>query len=304
VSGACTGEEPAAIAVPPGVLPGKRLRPRPHYELLTCGCFGHELVGLDAAELRAEDRLYALQAGGVRWHRCLRCDSWLPIAPPRDPTRDHPPERSEIELPLRGRPLRDKIVLRAIAVDRAFHFAILGLVAIALWVFAAHAHELRDTFFKVLSDLQGPVAASTQHPAGWAGKVHDLLSARVGTLHAVALAAAGYAVLEGVEAVGLWYQRRWAEYLTFLATTGLLPLEVYELSHRFSVLKIAGMVVNVAVVIYLLLAKRLFGLRGGGAAERAERERDLGWAALERNSAVPALVEAPGVEAPKPEAAR
>jgi uncharacterized membrane protein (DUF2068 family) len=285
--------EPAAIAVPPGVAPRKRLRPRPHYELLTCGWCGHELVGIDAADLRREDGLYALQDAGVRWHRCLRCDSWLPLAPPREPARRYPPDRSEIELPLRGRPLRDKIVLRLIAIDRALHFFVLGLVAIALWVFAAHEHELRDTFYKVLSDLQGPVAASTQHPAGWAGKIHDLLSARVGTLHAVALAAAGYAVLEGVEAVGLWFAKRWAEYLTFLATTGLLPLEVYELSHRFSVLKIVGIVVNLAVVVYLLLAKRLFGLRGGGKAERAERERDLGWAAVERNSAVPALVEAP-----------
>jgi len=293
VSPAPSGGESAAVAAPPGVKPGKRLRPRLHYELLTCGWRGHELVGTDAAELRPQDRLYALEAGGTRWHRCLRCDSWLPIVPPGHPRRRHPPERSEIELPLRGRPLRDKIVLRLIAIDRAFHFLVLGAVAIALWVFAAHEHELRDTFYKVLSDLQGPVAASTQHPVGWAGKIHDLLSARVGTLHAVALAAAGYAALEGVEAVGLWFARRWAEYLTFLATTGLLPLEVYELAHRFSVLKIIGLIINLAVVVYLLRAKRLFGLRGGGAAERTERERDLGWAAVERNSAVPALVEAP-----------
>ena len=56
---------------------------------------------------------------GVRWHRCLRCDSWLPFPPPEDPVRRHPPDRDEIELPLRGKPLRDKIVLRVIAVDRA-----------------------------------------------------------------------------------------------------------------------------------------------------------------------------------------
>ena len=44
------------------------------------------------------------------------------------------------------------------------------------------------------------------------------------------------------------------------------------------------MIVNVAIVLYLLLAKRLFGLRGGGALERAERERDIGWPALERGT--------------------
>ena len=41
-------------------------------------------------------------------------------------------------------------------------------------------------------------------------------------------------------------------------------------------------VINVAVVAYLLHAKRLFGVRGGAAADEAERERDVGWGALER----------------------
>jgi hypothetical protein len=36
--------------------------------------------------------------------------------------------------------------------------------------------------------------------------------------------------------------------------------------------------------IYLLLAKRLFGLRGGAAAGEAESEHDRGWEALERTT--------------------
>jgi hypothetical protein len=49
-----------------------------------------------------------------------------------------------------------------------------------------------------------------------------------------------------------------------------------------SPLKVLTLLLNLAVVVYLLLAKRLFGLRGGAAAEEAERERDSGWQALER----------------------
>jgi len=91
-----------------------------------------------------------------------------------------------------------------------------------------------------------------------------------------------YAALEGIEAVGLWYQKRWAEYLTLIATSLFLPLEVIEMVHHFTAFKVVAFVINVAVVVYLLFAKRLFGLRGGAAADEALRERDMGWAALER----------------------
>jgi uncharacterized membrane protein (DUF2068 family) len=78
--------------------------------------------------------------------------------------------------------------------------------------------------------------------------------------------------------------KRWAEYLTLIVTASFLPLEVYELSERFSVLKVITFVINVAVVVYLLYAKRLFGLRGGAAAEEAARSADAGWPALERTT--------------------
>jgi hypothetical protein len=58
---------------------------------------------------------------------------------------------------------------------------------------------------------------------------------------------------------------------------------------------VIAFVINVAVVIYLLLAKRLFGLRGGLAADRAEGALDQGWEALERTAppSAPAAAGAP-----------
>jgi hypothetical protein len=47
---------------------------------------------------------------------------------------------------------------------------------------------------------------------------------------------------------------------------------------------VIAFIVNVAVVVYLLYAKRLFGLRGGAAANEAESEHDRGWGALERTA--------------------
>jgi uncharacterized membrane protein (DUF2068 family) len=84
--------------------------------------------------------------------------------------------------------------------------------------------------------------------------------------------------------VGLWYAKRWAEYLTFVAITVLVPIEIYELSLSVSVFKLLTLAINLAIVVYLLLAKRLFGLRGGHRAE-IERRRELGgWAAIDRKS--------------------
>jgi uncharacterized membrane protein (DUF2068 family) len=269
----------------PGVEPASRFRPRFHYELVVCGLRGHRLVGTDAQELRPQDAIFARVIDGVRWHRCLRCDGWLPMDAPEPPARRHPPEREEIALPLRGRPLRDKIVLRAIAIDRAFHFLILGLIAAAIFVLAANRDELRDDFYRVVADFEGGVGSQLDLPKhGLLHTVDDLLSLQSGTLRLVGAAVAVYALIEGTEAVGLWLQKRWAEYLTLIATSVFLPLEVYEIARSLSPLKVFAFGVNVAIVVYLLYAKRLFGLRGGAAAEEEDRRRDVGWESLERSS--------------------
>jgi hypothetical protein len=270
-------------AGPPGTQKPRRFRPRFHWELLSCGVAGHELVGTDAAALRAEDALYAREEAGVRWYRCLRCDSWLPLPEPAEPVRRFPPDREQIELPLRGKALRDRVMLRLIAIDRAIHFFVLALLAVVVFLFASNEVRLRHVFYRVANAVQGG-SARPGHSAGSGifrslGHVVDLSS---GTLYAVAAAAAAYAVLEGTEAVGLWLQKRWAEYLTFVATIVFIPYEVYELTRTVSAFKVVALVINVAIAVYLLFAKRLFGLRGGAAAEQREREADSGWAALER----------------------
>ncbi|HEY8408006.1 MAG TPA: DUF2127 domain-containing protein [Gaiellaceae bacterium] len=269
---------------PPGTQRPRRFYPRFHWELLVCGVRGHELIGTDAAHVGPEHRVFAREQDGVRWYRCVRCDSWLPLPPPGNPARAEPPPRDEIELPLRGKALRDKVVLRAIAIDRAFHFVVLGAVAVAIVLVAAHELRLREFIFRVVNGVEGTSGNPTSQTHGIVHTVLHALELRSSTLYLLAAAAGGYAVLEGVEAVGLWYQRRWAEYLTFLAVVVFLPYEIWELSKSISALKIAALVLNVVIAVYLLLAKRLFGLRGGADAEARERLRDQGWSALEETT--------------------
>ena len=270
---------------PPGTQKPRRFRPRFHWELLVCGVRGHELIGTDAARLRPEDAVVVREEAGVRWYRCVRCDSWVPLEPPSHPTRETPPAREQIELPLRGKALRDRIVLRIIAIDRAIHFVVLTALAVAVFLFAAHEVRVRDWFYRVVNAIQGS-AGSPSHVSGhgFLHSIEHIFTLKSSTLYAVAAAAAAYAVLEGVEAVGLWYQKRWAEYLTFVATIAFIPYEIYELSKTVSPLKLVAFIVNIAIALYLLFAKRLFGLRGGGAAEERERKRDVGWEALERTA--------------------
>jgi uncharacterized membrane protein (DUF2068 family) len=269
---------------PPGTQAPRRFRPRLHWELLICSVRGHALIGLDAAALGQQDAILAREdSAGTRWYRCLRCDSWLALPPPASPTRATAPPREEIALPLRGKPLRDKLVLRLIAVDRAFHFVVLTTLGVLVLLFAADRATLRQTFYKIVADLQGGVAASQSHAShGLLHEIDNAFTTSSAHLHLLGGVLLVYGAVEGVEAVGLWYQRRWAEYLTFLVTTSLLPLEIYEIANRATAFKILAFVINVAVVIYLLRAKRLFGLRGGIAAEHAENALDQGWPALER----------------------
>jgi uncharacterized membrane protein (DUF2068 family) len=269
---------------PPGIEPPRRWRPRLHWELLLCGTRGHELVGTDAAGLRPQDAIFVREdPTETRWYRCLRCDSWLALPSPEHPTRAFPPERDEIELPLRGKPLRDKIVLRLIAVDRAFHLVVLTALGILVLLFSADRATLRHTFYKVVADLQGGVVSGQAHAThGLLHELDNLFTTSSSHLHLLGGALLAYGVVEGIEAVGLWYQYRWAEYLTFLVTASLLPLEIYEIANRATVFKVVAFVVNVLVVAYLLLAKRLFGVRGGTTAERAISALDQGWEALER----------------------
>jgi uncharacterized membrane protein (DUF2068 family) len=58
--------------------------------------------------------------------------------------------------------------------------------------------------------------------------------------------------------VGLAMRRRWAEYLTVIATGILIPYEAYEVIHHVTLFKIGALLLNVAVVGYLAYRKRLF----------------------------------------------
>jgi len=141
----------------------KKRRPDNFYELVTCAWKGHALVGTDVAEIVPADGMVVRERDGVRWYRCLRCDAWVADDPPAQPTRERMPARDEIELPVRGPLLRDRYVLRLIAVDRAIHVIVLTVLAIVLFTFARHDATLHRDYENIMSDLSG----TTPGEASW-----------------------------------------------------------------------------------------------------------------------------------------
>lgn len=60
-----------------------------------------------------------------------------------------------------------------------------------------------------------------------------------------------YAAMLFTEGIGLWLQKRWAEYLTAIATAVFIPFEIYEIYERFTWVRISILALNIFVVWYL-----------------------------------------------------
>jgi uncharacterized membrane protein (DUF2068 family) len=81
------------------------------------------------------------------------------------------------------------------------------------------------------------------------GKVADLTPNKIKSLGVVSFIYAGLFLTEGI---GLWLVKRWAEWFSVIITTSLIPVEIYEIYRHLSALKCLVLILNVAVVGYLL----------------------------------------------------
>lgn len=88
---------------------------------------------------------------------------------------------------------------------------------------------------------------------------------------AFGLGALLYATVFLIEGIGLWRGKKWAEYLTIGVTASLLPVEVMALVHRVTLVRIATLVINTLVIVYLLWELR--------ARSRKERRAAIDYSA-------------------------
>lgn len=62
-----------------------------------------------------------------------------------------------------------------------------------------------------------------------------------------------YAGLFTTEGIGLWMLKRWAEWFTVIITGSLIPIEGYEIVHHTTAIRILVLLINIAVVVYLVV---------------------------------------------------
>lgn len=67
-----------------------------------------------------------------------------------------------------------------------------------------------------------------------------------------AIGSAAYAALFLTEGIGLWLLKRWAEWITVILTTSLVPLEVYEIYRHATAPKLVVLGLNLAIIWYLV----------------------------------------------------
>jgi len=94
--------------------------------------------------------------------------------------------------------------------------------------------------------------------------MHDLTGSR---LHFLIMLAAIYALMRFVEAYGLWFEKRWAEWFALVSGGVYLPVELYELAKGFSWLKTGVLAINLVIAGDMLILL----IRGRAEAAGAER---------------------------------
>jgi len=139
-------------------------------------------------------------------------------------------------------------VLRAVATFELFKglAVLLAAFGILLLVHREDPWDLADGLLRLLHI--SPDHHFAQVLLDWAD---SLTEAKV---WAVAGVAVGYSLLRFVEAYGLWYARAWAEWIALISGTLYLPFEIYKVIHRQNLFHVSVLLLNVAVVLYMVYA--------------------------------------------------
>ncbi len=255
------------------------------WSLLGCGARGHVTFAPDEPGLR--ERFSTTTRDGPAW-RCLRCGTFV-IGPPKvtGPATAVPRVRRDKEL-------RSAFILRVFAVERYLRSILFAGLAIGAWRFDVSRLTVEEAYARELPAVRTLLRqlGFNVHNNHLLGLINRAFTLNSRTLALLAVLAACYAVIEVIEGTGLWLLKRWGEYFAMVATSVFIPYEIYGLAGKVTVIRLGAFLINLALVVYLVWAKRLFGARGGkkayDAALRSESILDAEMAALAAERPEPA----------------
>ncbi|HTW03817.1 MAG TPA: DUF2127 domain-containing protein [Streptosporangiaceae bacterium] len=230
------------------------------WSLLACGQSGH--VTYAPAEPAVRRRLAArADSGGEAW-RCLRCGAFIGGEPQGSgPAAEAPVVRRDKEV-------RSAIILRVFAVERFLRALAVAILAFVVWRFEYARESIEQAYQRelpLLRTLTRQLGFNIDH-SKLVGLFNRALQLSPNTIKLLAILLVCYAAIEIVEGFGLWQGRRWGEYFAMVATSLGLPYEIYDLATKFGVTALVLFLINLALVVYLVVTKRLFGIRGGKRA--------------------------------------
>jgi uncharacterized membrane protein (DUF2068 family) len=123
--------------------------------------------------------------------------------------------------------------------------------AVALGCLKLLHQDVAELAEKVILSLRGD--PDNHLLAGLLRRLSLIEDPQLAKLSAASFVFSGFFALEGT---GLYFEKKWAEYLTLVATAAFVPFELYALFNRFAVLKLLTLLVNLAVIVFLAIAVR------------------------------------------------
>jgi uncharacterized membrane protein (DUF2068 family) len=157
-----------------------------------------------------------------------------------------PPEQASGAIPPAGEPDR---ALRVIAVYKFCKAALMASLALG-------TVRLLNPQVAAWAE-RWATALSLRHDRRLIGNLISIVSGLSNRrLHELAVGAFSVMLLFITEGVGLWMGKRWAEYLTVIATTLFVPFEIVQVARLITPVRIAALLVNLAVVAFLVYRLR------------------------------------------------
>ncbi len=125
------------------------------------------------------------------------------------------------------------------------------LILLAFGLFKLLHHDVGAMLESLANKLR--VDPENRYLGAALAKLHLLDDGKLEKLSGLTFA---YGALLLTEGTGLYFEKRWAELLTVIATAFFIPLELYEVFEAASLVKCVLLVVNVGIVIILIVTLR------------------------------------------------